>query len=315
MSSLHVTYAIWKQVSQNHPGWVAYHYDDGDDGADVWTGDRDHLFSSSVDADDYADWAAAFPTSVSVSAPDDAVAQIKGLRGLAASPVEEDGKPTVVISPAQTGWGTWFTSHGDDLSPTPPASGRGDGAKIEVAFAIAETKETVFQWSEPVQIHDGELNWDPADWDHNDEVSFSLKMPASVATANAGAGNCNLVNLGGYNLIVPAAGDGSHDVDLAQVVPLLSRSSTGYWDADRSTGAVAPSATPGAAGFNLLDIPIESFLIKNLSLGNPLGQFSIDAYKAEWISDRAQGCLKVVRSSTGAGTLSAWVMCFRESTS
>lgn len=225
-------------------------------------------------------------------------------------PEEPDGKPVVVMSPSTEGWMTWFTGAGDDLSPTPPASGRGDGQKLEIDFAGPETKEVAIQMLEPVEIHDGQLCWDPALWTKADRWSFFVRMPATVTTPNAGLGNCNLVDLGGYNLIVPAAGDGSHDIDLAQAVPVPMTG--GYWDANHATGVVTPSVTPGKADWGLFDVQIQSYFMKNMGLGNPLGIFDIDTYKAEWISERWKLVLEVVRATAGAADVSGWLMFFRE---
>jgi hypothetical protein len=224
------------------------------------------------------------------------------------APAEPDGKPVFVMSPSTEGWMTWFTGSGDDLSPTPPASGRGEGTKLEIDFAGPGTEEVAIQMLEPVEIHDGQLCWDPALWTKADRWSFKVRMPATVTTPNAGAGNCNLVDLGGYNLIVPAAGDGSHDIDLGQAVPVPS--STGYWDVDHDTGAVAPSTS--SASWVLLDLQIESYFMRNMPLSNPLGIFDIDTYKAEWISERWKLVLEVVRSSAGSADVSGWLMFFRE---
>ena len=45
-------------------------------------------------------------------------------------PSEQDKKPVFVESPATTGFKTWIVSRADDFSPTPPATGRGDGTKM-----------------------------------------------------------------------------------------------------------------------------------------------------------------------------------------
>lgn len=232
------------------------------------------------------------------------------------APTEHDGRPVIVMSPSTEGWMTWFTGAGDDPSPTPPASGRGTGTQLKIEWT-AETgsKSVDVQFNEPVEIHDGQLNYTPSEWTHLSRWDFSVIMPATVVTPNGGGtGNCNLVDAGGYNIIVPAAGDGTHDVDLSTAVPVPSgQASDGYWDVDRLTGAVSVSSTPGQAGWHLLDVSIQSYFMRNMPMGNPLGIFDIDTYKAEWISDRWTIRLEIDRQDTTVTTsVAAWLMLFRE---
>lgn len=238
-------------------------------------------------------------------------------------PAELDGKPVFVQAPNTTGFMTWFTGRGDDLAPTPPASGRGDGAQIKLEWDNVEargSKSVDFQFSEVVELHDGEVFYGDGGliggWTTDDELSFSAVIPATVATVNGtNEGNCNLVDAGGYNIIVPAVGDGTHDIVLADAVPVpAGYDGGGYWDANYRTGDVTPAVKPGDSEtlWHLLDIPVESFFLKRLPLGNPLGAFEIDAYKAEWIPPSWKLRLSVTKNSTGAGQLAGWLMLFRE---
>lgn len=235
------------------------------------------------------------------------------------APQEHDKRPVVVMSPSTEGWMTWFSGAGDDPAPTPPASGRGQGQQLIVEWATADalpsTKQVEIRFIEPVEIHDGEMLYPPGQWGPKSRWDFSVRMPATTTTPNAGLGNCNLVDVGGFNLIVPAAGDGSHDVDLAQAVPVPASAGTGYWDADRNTGAVSPSATPGSASWALFDVEIKSYFMRNMPLGSPRGIFEIDTYKAEWISERWYLTLEVLRDAAEAQAdtyVAAWLMFFRE---
>jgi len=232
------------------------------------------------------------------------------------APTEADGKPTIVIAPNTQGYMTFFTGAGDDPAPEAPASGRGTGTPIGLDFAGPETQTVEIQFVEPVEMHDGQLWYTPvANWAKEDKYNFSAVFPAAALTPNAGAGDCNLVPVGaGINIVVPAAGDGSHDVDLAlsKAAPVWANSA-GYWDVlDLKTGAVTPSTTPGAAQWNLFDFEIESFFLRNMPMGHPLGVFDIDTYKAEWISPAWKLRLKVVKVSANAGEVAGWLMLFRE---
>lgn len=230
------------------------------------------------------------------------------------SPSEPDGKPVFVASPSTEGWMTWITSRGDDLAATPPASGRGDGTPIKVSFTAPGTQQVDINFLEPIELHDGQFSWDPNNWDCDDTFGLSVIIPATPTTVNgSNTGNCNLVPMTGYNVIVPAAGDGAYDVDLnvpRAVVPQAG----GYWEVDHDSGLVTPSTTPGATPWHLLDVPVESFFLKNVSMSNPLGVFDIDVYKAEWLSQAWTLRLSVNRLSSGTGpyNCSGWLMMFRE---
>lgn len=133
-----------------------------------------------------------------------------------------DKKPVVVISPATEGYKTWLCGRGDDLGP-PVVRGGGDQFRLDfIAANVPETKVAEFGFAEPVEIHDGQVQWSPkADWGADDEFSLGVRIPATVVTPNGStAGNCNVVDTGqGYSVIIPAAGDGTHDVDFGNRLP------------------------------------------------------------------------------------------------
>ena len=235
------------------------------------------------------------------------------------APHECDRKPVVVNSPATEGTYTWLSSRGDNLSPTPPASGRGDGTQLFLSFTGPDTKEVEIQFIEPIELHDGHVSWRPVgDWGFEDTWTWSLRMPATVATPNVGnTGNCNLVDTGaGFNIIVPAAGDGTHDIDYDQAVPIpdgycVEHGGVGYWNVvEHWTEVVTPNVT-GQGAFNFYDVALEMFFCKNMDCGSPLGIWDLDAYKAEWVSKKWKLCFKVIRATAGAGKIGGYVMVFR----
>jgi hypothetical protein len=241
------------------------------------------------------------------------------------SPREPDGKTVVVVSPSTEGHMTWVVGAGDDLTPTPPASGRGEGPLLDLTFTQAETQTIDMEFVEPVELHDGQMWYTPTgagNWENGDTFSFSAIMPKTDAVATPGAGNVTLVEVapgaGVYVMIPSADSTGSHDIDLAQAVPVPALDSAGnpngYWDVDLTDSTVTPAKCPGKAEWNLFDVQIESFFLKRIPMGNPLGTFDIDVYKAEWISDRWKLRLSVTRVTTGAGPyrVGGWVMFFRE---
>lgn len=236
-------------------------------------------------------------------------------------PQELDGKPRVTVTPSTRGWKTWFTGADDDADPTPPASGRGDGAKIELTFTQPETKVLDLQFVEPIELHRGFLLQIPAaDWKHDDRWSFSAYMPATTVVVNAtNEGNCKLIDIGGVNKIEPADGDGTHDVDLAMAIPVPVDDwlkPVGLWHVDLTTGAITVPADPGTGNCDLFDFAIESFFLKNMPLGYSSGEVPIDTYQAEWISERWKLRISITRVTAGAGpyTIAGWLMLFRQKT-
>jgi hypothetical protein len=77
---------------------------------------------------------------------------------------------------------------------------------------------------------------------------------------------------------------------------------------------VSPAAEPGAADYQLYDIEIQAYFMRNMPMGNPLGVFNVEAYRSEWISDRWKFRMTVRRVSTTAAKCCAWVFVFREKT-
>lgn len=235
-------------------------------------------------------------------------------------PTESDKKIVMVNSPATEGTFTWLSARGDNLSPTPPSSGRGEGAQFFLSFTAPDTKEVEAQFIEPIELHDGHISWRPTgDWGFEDSWSISVRMPATVAVANpTNTGNCNLVDTGmGFNIIVPAAGDGAYDVDFNQAVPIPDGYSaktgqgTGYWDVVRYWSEEISPNGAGEGEFNLYDIALEMFFCKNMDCGSPLGVWDLDAYKAEWVSKKWKLCFRVVRATTGTGKIGGYLMIFR----
>jgi hypothetical protein len=237
-------------------------------------------------------------------------------------PCERDKKPVMVTSPATEGTFTWLSSKGDNLTPTPPSSGRGEGQQLLLVWTAdpgePATKEVEIQFVEPVELHDGHVSWRGA-WDFEDLWGISVRMPATVVTPNAtNTGNCNLFDTGqGFNLVLPAAGDGTHDVDLEQAVPVpdgynaKTGQGYGFWNVDqRWTEAITPNAE-AQGEINLYDIPLEMFFCKNMDCGNPLGVWDLDAYKAEWVSKKWKLCFQVTKLTPGAGKIGGFLMIFR----
>ena len=231
----------------------------------------------------------------------------------------EDKKPVFVISPATEGFVTWLIGAGDDVGSPP---GRGEGPRFRVDFEAAEvpaTKTIEFQFSEPIEVHDGQIQWtDPANWGPDDDFSLGVRCPATGAIANGGGtGNANKVPSGipGVNILVPAAGDGAWDVDLAKAVPVSIKTDTnddtGFWDVVYNTGEIKPSATPGAARWHLLDQEVSGWLIRHVAMTHPGGWFDIDVYKTEYLHPNWVLRWEVNKKTPGDGTATGWILSFR----
>jgi hypothetical protein len=106
-------------------------------------------------------------------------------------------------------------------------------------------------------------------------VSFYAYAPATTVTANAGAGNCNLVPTGlGFNLIVAAAGNGSHDYSDPVPVPAFTSGGdpNGYWTWDEPDEGLGTVSFVGDAKspYNLYDaeLPLVRWVAKMPMLGD-----------------------------------------------
>lgn len=226
--------------------------------------------------------------------------------------LENDGKVIVTPYPATEGYKTYFTGAGDQLDPLV----RGGGPRLRVSWDNIEdrgAKSVEIQFSEPVEIHDGE-GYHTGTWDLDDLLDFQLIMPATATTVS-GSGNCNRVDSGlGYDVIVPAPGNGGYEADLSLAVPVPAdlQNPNGYWDVDHDTGEVTPSATPGQAKFHLFSAEQEVYFVRRVALGHPLGCFTVEPYKAEWIHPRWKLKMIVTKNSAGAGNFAGWLLAFRK---
>jgi hypothetical protein len=164
-------------------------------------------------------------------------------------PIEPDGKPVYVMSPSTEGLYTWLTSRGDDLNPTPPASGRGTGNKIYLSWDGTEefpsTKEVVLDWCEGIELHDGHMNWDPSNWGFVDEWNFFVRLPANVPIFNSGgAGNCNIAKVTDFT---PWSSETAYSVD-----DLVSHNGMNFVCISAHTNQEPPNATYWATTYNII---------------------------------------------------------------
>ena len=232
--------------------------------------------------------------------------------------LDGDGKPMVASSPATPGWSSWITSAGDDKGP--PIV-RGGGPLLQLSWDGVEprgTKSMEIQFAEPVQMHDGGANFDPVQWGPQDEINWTMALDATATTSSGGGtGNCNKIAIGGgAHLIVPAAGNGAFNVDLAAAIPVPSTDAngegTGYWDSNYDTGVTTPG-TPGKALFNLYDFPLSLGSVVRVHFHNAQGEFQLPAYGVMWIHPNWRLVGHVEKQSASAGTITGWIRVFRKS--
>lgn len=229
-----------------------------------------------------------------------------------------DRKPVVVVSPASEGMNTWLTSRGDDTTADPIASGRGLGGSCKVEFETNESgvKYSEWQFTEPVEVHDGQVWWTPSgEWGPDDSFELMVRIPGNDPSSTPGTGNLNAVDLGGgaAYLYVPAAGDGSHTLDMTTAVPIFAPMGDGWFDVDHYTGVVTPNTNQTGA-WNLVSFEIQSWLIPSIYCGHPGGWFDVDVYKTEWVHQNWIIRLSANRDAQPStkATIGGWLLVFRQ---
>jgi len=155
---------------------------------------------------------------------------------------------------------------------------------------------------------DSTLSWSFMDWvliagggisckgaESGDYATMEVYAPATPVTPNAGGtGNCNLVDpgVGADILIVPAAGNGAYDMDLATAVPVpawnpVSGVCSGFfeWDKPNTGKGTISIGTPQASHFNLfaIDISLNRFANKLPLLGDGVLDFNIPAVEPKTV--------------------------------
>lgn len=223
-------------------------------------------------------------------------------------PEDPDKKPIVSISPATVGLKTWFAGAGDGVT----VADRGLGNKFQIKFTDAGTSEVIVSFNQPIELHDGQLNWGPqSSWSCDDRFTFSVVLPATEVSSTPGSGDVNEVDLGGgLVMYTPAPGNGSHTLTKAVPVPVKDPL-VGYWSCDPEAGIVAPAAA--GADFVLLNVEQEAFFITNIGMGNSLGLFDIDVYRTDWIHTTWKVKLRIEKVTAGSGWADGWVLCYRPS--
>lgn len=201
------------------------------------------------------------------------------------SPRTSDGKPIYLPNLFPGGVTLYISGSGD-------GAGYGNGNNLQVSRDTAGSSTVEFGFNDWVYIAGGGCQWKDAAI--GDYLSLEAFAPASTVTPNGGGtGNCNLVDpgLGAAVLIVPAAGNGAYDVDLANAVPIPAfdeetGAAAGYWDwsePDTGKGSITPSA--GGSKWHLFAVSIDlgRFVNRYLILGAGAMDITVPAIKPKKI--------------------------------
>lgn len=252
------------------------------------------------------------------------------------APTEADGKPNFVPVPFTQGLYMFITSRGDEL--VGGAISRGTGAKVYLAWDGAtgeEEREALATFHETVELHDGHVDYDPDEWDWEDEWSIFIRIPASEVTSNgSNLGNCNLYmaqqltpwdsgtsysqgDLVTHNYVnyVCIEAHSNHEppndtywLHTANVI--IPAAGDGAFDLTKVVAVPyedqgywdyniwTDALTPHGAGgdWMLFDFQLDDvYMVRNLSASANLGFWELDAYKVEPIYPRWKLGFKVKR--------------------
>lgn len=251
------------------------------------------VISDAADIDDFNQ--TIRPTASPVPSQDAAAAQnnaetfagvpapVQLYTGGKAAPQTSDGRAIVLPNFFPDYVTLYITGAGDDL-----VRGRGQGTPFTMASDVEGDTKIEFSFIDWVYISGGALKCVGADI--GDYITFEVHAPKTPITPSGGNGNCNLVDpgVGAPILIVPAAGDGAFNVDLAQAVPIPAlntdqpRQPVGFWEwtgPDTGKGIVLPGVS-GKSAYNLFAIdldPMARFANKVHLLGDTNDNLTIPA--------------------------------------
>jgi hypothetical protein len=239
------------------------------------------------------------------------------------TPQEKDSRINVVNAPMPQGWMLYVTGASDDMSPTPPNLGLGEGDFIIVEFDKSEVntangtiKSVDVQFNTPVAIKDGRLintpveNWKPSE----DRWWLHFEIPANVHDVS---GETDVYHDTSNNIFIPASAPvADKKLKLANCAP-VEQIGTGFWDVDFDTGIIIPActweeSTPIPSGnYHLMDLTFQIKTFSNIFLGNPMGVFDVDVSKTEWIHQNWKTVLTVRKKSPLGGEVSFWFQLYR----
>jgi len=244
-------------------------------------------------------------------APEPPISEVK-----LASPETSDGKPIFLPCLFPGGVYLYLSGSGDGETE------RGAGDLFIVSSATeGDTTVDMDPYLDYIYLAGGHLLFSGAEL--GDYFSARMVCPASVAVENlTNTGNCNLMDCppcpgvpAGSKLFIPAAGDGTHDVDLALATPVPTHDPEeggiggGFYNWIESAGGYGRGTIVPAPSMNgdyhLLDHEIQliNFVNKALILGSGIISLSIPAVKPKKILPHWHG--RMLLHNTGTHALKA----------
>ena len=213
---------------------------------------------------DYTDFATNYQLGIDANPPTD-------------SGVAEGSKLLVHQTSRVVGTVTYFTCASDDSADFSKIGGNvGEDEKLkghhEIGDAVSESKYlTMNSVANTTYMHEGYLQWKDA---LNDELIVEI-VPQLTAVS---AGSSTFYNLYGGYLVIPAAGDGTLNVDTMALVEMpvneFGTRSAGYWNADYNTttklfeNVTAAPAADGVYNMFTVEVVLDRFANKVPLLGN-----------------------------------------------
>jgi len=258
-----LSYELWKQAV-NAYGFAVYHLSEDNGNIIIFSGSSSavliSMVNNNINSSDYSDWNTNFQSdSTSVSFYDDAILRVAGCCSLKPVPRAHDGKIIQTLNAYEENLNLYVAGRGDT------ASNIGDGTQFYTSRTSTGTTTVEFFFRDWVQLGGGEIWY--SGMKKEDHITMYVSIPATPVTENgSNEGNVNIVS----NIIVPAAGDGTHDLTLADGIPIISSDSTGYWNWDwpNSGEGNITAAVGGDGNIHLSDIAYSTVY---LNIGHMIG--------------------------------------------
>lgn len=176
-------------------------------------------------------------------------------------------------------------------------AGRGDSNGVRYSgdsFCLSKegvgTASMNFRFQDGIFLAGGSIMWTGGGF--GSYVKMDLFSPATTVVDASGSGNCNLVPTGlGFNIIIPAAGDGAKNLGTT-IVPVPANddetnAQNGFWSySDPWIGKGTVSAgEPQASKYNLFDaqLPLAHFTDLPLILPEGQCQLLLENIKPKWV--------------------------------
>jgi len=222
-------------------------------------------------------------------------------------PIAADGKPFVLPNSFPGEVLLTFTGASDGVTRF-----GGDIFGLQVVGAGTATQTLVF--NDGIFLAGGHVDWDGGSWGSYIQLDMTAPASSTKAPASPGQGDCNKAPTGlGFNIIVPAAGDGAYDLDVVTPIPSTddeTNAQTGYWNYSEpwvGKGVVSPGV-PGNSKYNLFDIPLALAHFTKLHLFLETGQRNMvaPAIKPKWVLPEWQMKVTVVNTDAAKTLRVAW---------